>query len=98
MRKKVTQKEIASDLSTYGKVEWTGGSGKQFVLPFNWRGEPYYSFQFLIFAYGKKSNVVKKLVEVLNNNTDEEIEKMDFVKNNSKVPLSLRGGTGLNCF
>ena len=99
MEKRTTKKIVSDSLHTYGKVLWAGGSGKQFTLPFEWNTEKDKSgFKFLFFAYGKKADVVRKLTDILNTMSDLEIEKLEFVKCNSKVPISLRSGTGLNCF
>ena len=99
MKKKITLKEISENLHTYGKVSWVGGSGNQFVLPYQWRNvEKGYGFKFLFFGYGKKSEVIRKFAEVINTNTDEELAQLSFVQCNKKLPISLSGYTGLNCF
>lgn len=99
MKKKITVKDISGLLHTYGKVSWVGGSGKQFILPYQWGGgKDGYSFKFLFFAFGKKSDVSRKLTNIINTMTDEQIAQLPFVQCDKKIPLSLRGGTGLNCF
>lgn len=99
MKNRITQKIVSDGLHTYGKVSWVGGQGKQFVFPFNYQtGPDKYGFQFLFFAYGKKSDVVRKISEVLNTMSDEEITKLHYIECDQKVPITLRSGTGLNCF
>lgn len=99
MSQRITQKIVSDGLHTYGKVSWVGGQGKQFVLPYEYgKGESGYGFKFLFFAFGKKADVCKKLAEIINTKTDEEIAQLPFVQCDKKIPLSLRGGTGLNCF
>lgn len=99
MKKKITIKDISGLIHFYGKVSWAGGSGKQFVLPYEYgKGESGYGFKFLFFAFGKKADVCKRLAEIINTKTDEEIAQLPFVQCDKKIPLSLRNGTGLNCF
>ncbi len=95
MKSKITKKEVSENIHTYGKVKWVGGSGKQFVFPYKWNGN---GFEFLFFAYGKKTDVVNKITSIINETSDEKIRDLNFVQSNKKIPLMLKGGIGLNCF
>nr|WP_298655891.1 hypothetical protein [uncultured Flavobacterium sp.] len=95
---KISKKEISEGLHTYGKVLWGGGSGKQFTFGFGWnQGKTGRGFKFLLFAYGKKVDVIKRIHLILNTFSDEEIEKLDFVQCDVKIPISCASGVGLNC-
>jgi len=97
MKNRISQKEVSEGLHTYGKVSWVGGSGKQFVIGYNWQKDGF-GFQFLFFAYGRKPIVAKRIKEILNTRTDTEIAELRYVNQNAKIPISLKGGIGLNCF
>jgi len=97
MSKRISVKTVNENLNEYSRVSTVKDKGRQYILPFNWQHDKH-CFQFLFFAYGKKTRVSKIIAEVLNTKTDEEIAGLDWVKCDSKVPIGVEGYKGLNCF
>lgn len=103
MKTKITKKDFLDKASvhTYGKVGYTGGSGKQFCIGWEpqFEGEIFLGFKYLIFAYGKKTIVLNKIFTMLNECSDGEVKELNWVDCSvKKIPIMLKGGIGLNCF
>lgn len=103
MVSKLTKKEFLEKASihTYGKVSYTGGLGKQFCIGWDaqFENERFVGFKYLIFAFGKKKEVINKIYQLLTQCSDNEIKELKWVDSSlRKIPLGLKGGIGLNCF
>jgi len=104
MAQKLTKKaflEIA-DIHIFGRgVKWYG---KQFVVAYKWQevrdenGKFIDSgFTYLFYGYGKKANLIKEVLHILNTMTDDEIKNLPYVRCMAEMPLSTHAPKGLDC-